>query len=480
MPVGKRPQSNSTLYTLLTFVGLFILCAAIAIIYYLKYEEQVGIAERAKQNLNEVVSQKELTNLGKIVGDKESGTYFGKMSKYLDSIAYLIIGGNVEDTSADVKVKKAQKQSKDMLELLSQENLITGVTATQLQGLIPAMKKLKNELDNRGSQIQAKQELLDQLNDQYADSLAIMKERENELKADKDKYKQQVEDVQSDYENLKTLLSQNSEQRLGTILKQLEDQKLSLKETEKDLLRVTAEKNRLESKMNLLSEQLAKIVPDPETDVAAFKPDGEIMLLDTATKTVHLNIGSDDHVYRGLTFAIYDKGTAIPKSGKGKAEIEVYDVEKNVSVARIIQSEFKNPIVLGDIVANLIWDSDQKNEFVVAGEFDLDRDGFIDGDAIDKIQALIANWGGSSSDSVSINTDYLVLGMAPRLLSRPTMEQMEIDPMAMEKYQKSLARLAKYNDAKDKANTLRIPIFNYERFLYFIGYKSQSIRPEAF
>ena len=40
MPPGKRRQSNAMLYTLITFVGLFIIATTVAVIYYVKAEEQ--------------------------------------------------------------------------------------------------------------------------------------------------------------------------------------------------------------------------------------------------------------------------------------------------------------------------------------------------------------------------------------------------------------------------------------------------------
>jgi len=170
----------------------------------------------------------------------------------------------------------------------------------------------------------------------------------------------------------------------------------------------------------------------------------------------------------------------IPKEGKGKAEIEVFDVRKNVSAARITRSEIKRPIVVDDIVANLIWDSDKTNRFVVTGEFDLNSDGDFDYDAVDKIKSLIKGWGGEVADAVSIDTDFLVLGRPPQVRGKPTLEEMEVDPMAMEKHEASLQKLAHYNQVKSQAQALSIPIFNTERFLHFVGYKSQAGREGSF
>jgi hypothetical protein len=39
MPAGKKYQSSAMLYTVVTFVALFIIAAAVAVVYYIKAEE---------------------------------------------------------------------------------------------------------------------------------------------------------------------------------------------------------------------------------------------------------------------------------------------------------------------------------------------------------------------------------------------------------------------------------------------------------
>ncbi len=276
------------------------------------------------------------------------------------------------------------------------------------------------------------------------------------------------------------MLTQSSEQQVQTLMGDLNQEKAAHKNTRQELLKTQAELGMAQDRMKRCQNELARIVPPPDSNVAAYKPDGKIILIDDQAKIVHLNIGSDDHVYPGLTFPVYDKTMPIPKDGKGKAEVEVFDVSKNISVARIIASKTKRPIVLDDIVANLIWDSDKTNVFVIVGQFDLDSDGSIDYDAFYKIKTLIEKWGGRVADTLSIETDFLVLGTQPRTLIRPTFEQIEIDPAAMEKYEDSLKNLAYYNEVQNQARALSIPVFNYERFLFFLGYKTQSRRAGAF
>jgi NAD-dependent DNA ligase len=282
-----------------------------------------------------------------------------------------------------------------------------------------------------------------------------------------------VNTIKQDYEELEALLKQSTEQQIQALTEQLEQEKVNSKELNDTLLKTQAELKMAEGVMRRAQQDVMRIKPPPDREVLAYKLDGKITLTDDRAKVVYLDIGSDDHVYRGLTFSVYDRGTPIPKDGRGKAEIEVFDVEETFSAARITRSEITKPILSGDIIANLIWDSDKTNVFVVAGDFDLDNEGDIDYDAIDRIKALIEKWGGSVADAVSIDTDFLVLGRVPKVLIRPTYEETEMDPTAMERYEASSKRLADYKELQKQAETLWIPIFKYERFLYFIGYKEQ-------
>ena len=98
----------------------------------------------------------------------------------------------------------------------------------------------------------------------------------------------------------------------------------------------------------------------------------------------------------------------------------------------------------------------------------------------DRIKTLVEKWGGQVADTISIDTDFVILGQAPQALQRPTLEQTEIDPQAMARYNASVQALNRYNGLKSQAQGLWIPVLTYEKFLYFIGYKGQINRAGAF
>ncbi len=482
MPLGKRQQTNAMLYTVVTFVGLFIIAASVAVIFYLKFEDQRKIAETAQTDYEKMVSSAEQRKgLGKIIGTiprRKSG--LGLMVEYLDQMTQTIIGGVAEDTSAEVKIDTVNIKVKDALELLAQGN--SGVTPDDPNtgGLVRVIEKMKFKNDELTAAMLALNDQLDQLRTRFDDAMATSFEKEQTLLDEKEKYQQQVNEIQTSYNELNALMEQTTEQQIQIIMTQLEQDRANSKRLNQQLLKTQAELKVAQDRVTYIHEKLQAIVPPPDNEITAFRPDGKIILLDERERIVSLNIGSNDRVYRGLTFSVYDKNIPIPRDGKGKAEIEVFNVTKNISTAKIMRSEKRKPIILDDIVANLIWDSEKINMFVVAGNFDLDGDGRLDSEAAYKIKTLIEKWGGKVVDDVSIDTDFVVLGKPPRTLRKPTFEQLEIYPAAMEKYDASLQKLNHYKEVRGLAQTLSVPIFNTERFLDFIGYSKRSGQAGAF
>ncbi len=478
MPPGKRQQSNTMLYTLIAFVGLFIIATAIAVIFYVKSEEHKKNAETLQSQINELATTSERSRIGELIGTKQGRkSWLGTMADYLDRAVALITGGVPQPTSAEVKVNEAGSKIKDVSTLVQEHIDISDPNKT---GLIQITEQLKTKLDNTIKARIELQEQFKQLQQRYEDDMKASADKEKELLSEKDKYQQLVNKIEKDYKDLEELLRKNTDEQVQSLRSQLLEERENLKTTNQELLKTQAELEMAQERMKSALEKLQEVKPLPDREVAAFKPDGEVILVDDQAKVVHLNIGSNDHVYRGLTFSVYHRNASIAKDGKGKAEVEVFDIAKNYSAARIIRSEINSPILEGDIVANLIWDSSKANVFAIAGEFDVDNDGVIDEDAVDKIQALIEKWGGRVTDTVSIDTDFLVLGNPPKVLRKPTPEELEINPTAMQKYDDSVRKLDHYKEVQNLAQSLWIPVFNYERFLYFIGYKERASTAGAF
>jgi len=474
MPARRRKQSNAMLYTLIIFVGLFIASTTVAVIYYVKAEEHRTARNNLQSTLTNLATDEEEANVGTKIPGK---TRLGTMIDYLDNTYTLIVGGVAEEKIANVKVNKANSEAQTALKL-AQEYI--DIADPNTIGLVPIIKGITAELQSTIKLQLDTQKSLEEKLAEFKNVNEANTQKEQALLAEKEKLLQDVEQAKQDYKELQDLLRQSTEEQVRNLTAELQEM-TAIKEALEDKLDLKeAELADAQQEMKLAKVAVAKIAPGPDMEALAYQPDGKIILVDNNAKVVHLNIGSNEHVYRGLTFTVYDRGTSVQQDGKGKAEIKVFDIAETHSAARIIDSELTKPILLDDIVANLIWDSTKTNVFVIAGDFDLDGDGYIDYNAVERITALIKKWGGRVDDTISIDTDFLMLGQIPLVSGRPTMEEQQLDPTAMQKYEASLQRLNQYNALQERAKILWIPIFTYDRFLYFIGYKTQSNQAGSF
>ncbi len=541
MPVRRRKQSNAMLYTLIIFVGLFIASTTVAVIYYVKAEEQRNAAETSQNELKDYATKLERDDVGKDVGTRLSGeSWLGTTIQHLDDMVTLIVGGVAEEKSAEVKVNNANSEAQKALELAGKYITISDPNTL---GLIPIIKAITAELQ---STIDLQLDTQKSLNERLAELKNINEantQKEQAMLAEKEKLLQDVEQAKQDYKELQDLLRKSTEEQVRNLTAQVQELTTTNETLEDRLDLKEAELAEARKEMKLAKDQIAKIEPGPDQEVLAYQPDGKIILVDNEAKTVHINIGSIHHVYPGLTFQVYDRGTTVKAHGIGKAEIQVFNVEKNYSMARILPAknyqvsirdlhqEFtdpeeialimltlekpynermkdfeekfakgspnrlriltnisdaheqrmnKSPIITDDIIANLIWDSTRINVFAIAGNFDLDGDGENDYNAIERIKALIEKWGGRVDDNITIDTDFLILGQKPMITGRPTLEEQQQDPTALQKYEAILQSLDQYNTTQERAQALWIPILTYDKFLYFIGYKTTSSQAGAF
>ncbi len=470
MAARQGTQSNAMLYTLITFVALFIIATVCSVVFYIKCEEYKTGAEDSKAKLDEV-ARAEKSSLTKVVGKPASGkSYLGTMTQLVDGLYTIILGKEVPaNTPATVKFNEITMATQATLDSLGADvNSALGKDGALLAHIADLQQKLEVAREEIETLKGSTANLQIDLNDA---SQQLGQEREQYL-ADLNKFQSDVDEIRDRFDGLKETwqnemndLEDGLKDKLEVAKENLRKKQLDLEQTEK----------KLEDTDKLLGEALVKIEkikPRPNIEVQAFKPDANIVRIDLQNGIVYLNVGTNNRIYRGLTFAIYDRNQPIPESGEGKAEIEVFQTNEQACAARIIKSDKKNPIVKEDIVANLIWDSETSNNFVVAGDFDMNNDGRVDSDGRQQVVEMVERWGGTIMDAVTVDTDFIVVGMTPKVLTRPSQDEIDIDPMAQQRYEQSLRKIGEYNALIKQANDLSVPVFNQNRFLYLIGFET--------
>jgi len=469
--------------------------------------------------MDNLANAEEFRQLGAIVGTKLPGqSQLGTMIRHLDQMVGLVKGSPVPPTSAEVKVAEAMKSVQPLLARVgtyiplpvtepnvADANAVAAapddanaaaadpntvatdagasmgaVVDPNRVSLTAVISDLLMELQHTIDQKAAVQQQLEDLRNRFDMAVADMQKTKETLTAQVGEYRQEVDQIKTDYNDLRMLVQRNSDEQIKILLDRVDKSEGSARQLNADLLKTQAELNVAQNRLQDALTTVGKIKPAPDQEAVAYKPDGKVILVDDSTSVIRINLGADDRVYRGLTFSVYDKGAGIPRDGKPKAEVEVFAVDKKVCAARITSSERKNPIHVDDLIANLIWDSNKENSFVIAGDFDIDGNGTVDYDASGKIEALIRKWGGGVTEDVSARTDYVILGTEPKVPPEPSLEAQTADPTAMDKYNAARQRLERYDQIRQQAQTLWVPVFSYERFLHFTGYASQIRKPGAF
>ena len=480
MPAGKPAQSNAMLYTVVTFVALFIIAATCAVIFYVKAEEYRTQKETADQNLRKFADPSEQGNIAKVVGKTAEGkSAVGSLAGHIDFLVAAITGESAEalkEINASEKVNNAGIELNKALKELGPDSLLATGGQTQAVSLLQQIRALKAELDKGRMAVATIQKRLDDLQGDFDAAQEAWRQAEAKLIAEKDNYQQLADKVQKQYDDLKAQMDRSTEEQVANVTAKLDAAREQLGEREAQIQTLQSKLTETETALNQQLAKLEAIKPKPDIEVAAFQPDAKIVRIDLQTGVVYLNLGSDDHVYVGLTFAVYDKNEPIPEDGQGKAEIEVFNVGQKVSAARISRSSVKKPIVPEDIVANLIWDPKVANDFVIVGDFDFNQDGRIDPEGAERIAELVGRWGGRIVENVAIDTDFVIVGDEPVVGTRPTGEDLNADPDVAQRYQRAVDRSARYTQLVARARELSVPVFNQKRFLYLIGYESLAKR----
>ena len=165
------------------------------------------------------------------------------------------------------------------------------------------------------------------------------------------------------------------------------------------------EKNQLENKLLAMDARMMEINTRNRIIRENLGPDGSVVGADDKLGLVYIDAGAKHGLKRGTRFKVWSYGKGRSKTQKG--EIEVRELKDDYAVCGVVDSFDKyNPIGKGDQISNVYFDRDKKVEFVFLGELP----GRYNNEEATRI--LLAK-GADVADSVSANTDFLVVGSKP-------------------------------------------------------------------
>lgn len=402
-------------------------------------KEIVTDSERNGDNLRKLINEAKPKSLASYfveqtaaLGEKTTGSGKDTPKTLADAIGKQLEGSSAGSLAAYIESLKAQ--------ITQLERRVTDAETAQaraladLQNEVGLTKKQKDDFDAAMAAVTG------DIN-KYKDAADQLRTKVNELTAG---MQAQVTSIKGGFED------------------QLAELNGRLTKSGDDLLKAQEKIRELTSK---LSGQTYK----PGDEAALV--DGEIIGLEPVENNVFINRGKNQKIVLGLTFEVYGSASAIrpDASGdypRGKATLEVIKIDDNSAVARIIRNPRGNPVVKGDVIANVVYDPKKSYKFMIYGNFDTNRDGRATPEEQAEIKALITEWGGAVVDSLGGDVDFLVLGAKP---IAPPQPPATAPPELVRAYLAERRKVAEYDTVLQQAIATSIPVLNQNRLYTLTG-----------
>jgi hypothetical protein len=189
--------------------------------------------------------------------------------------------------------------------------------------------------------------------------------------------------------------------------------------------------------------------------------DGEIRWVNQQQGIVWINLGRADNLPKQLQFSVWGRDENDVARSEHKAKIEVTDIlGDHLAEARIAEDNIADPILPGDKIYTPLWQPGRQERFAVAGFIDFNKDGNSDVRMLEElikrngaaIDALLGEDGKITGPGMTIETRYLVLGVAPE----------------------EKAAQEKYSEIRKQADLLGIETITLAKFLDHMGWKDPT------
>ncbi|HOF17636.1 MAG TPA: hypothetical protein PK082_01910 [Phycisphaerae bacterium] len=461
-------QRKSPPYLLIIFVFLFLVSATLAVLFYNNFQKAEKIAQdekAARKKLADAQDDSKIqgmirTHDQKIAKREVAPTVVAQLRKEIGDLAQKITGGLSTYEQAMAAAKKAED---DLTAAAEQKKL----RATGFAGL-------GNEVVDLLAKLEARAAEADALQLQLAEKEKELAKSKEELKVIQDDFQAKLAERDTKIQALEGNLKTEHDEYVAKIEKL--DQQAKQKESELNSRIATLtqrnqvlqlEVQRKDIQIEKLSNQIRDILrPIKDSDQVVQRPDGKVLRIIEGADRCYVDLGSKNRVVPGMTFTIYP-ASGIGKEDQGKAVVVLTTVSENVSEGRIVKGKSDDPVVAGDLIANVAFDQNRALTFVVEGDFDLLGTGRATEAGAQAVKDLIQRFGGKVVKTISVETDFVVMGVEPELPPKPG-ENAELSVHKL--YQEKMKLHDNYKNVQEMAMSMHIPVLNAGRFLALVGY----------
>ncbi|WP_437225464.1 hypothetical protein SH661x_004076 [Planctomicrobium sp. SH661] len=347
-----------------------------------------------------------------------------------------------------------------------QPNAASPTVAATLQSLRSALNAALQNVQERQTQL-----------------VAVQAELAQEIASHKNRVKELADSQAGSEDQLKSLVATRTEQlaqkdaetaKWRDEFRREQREKESLRD-ELDQVRKSkdSEIHDLENIVAFLRQKLNEL-----EDLSFDKADGAIVRVDNTTRSVWINLGSDDGIRPQVTFAVYTRSHEGFGRGNAdiKAKIEVTKVRgPHLSEARILKDDISRPIQADDPIYSPVWTKNAKEYFSFVGIVDMDGDGKSDRELLHNtlenansgIELEIDDLGNRVPEGagLSVKSKFLVIGKIEDPADFPG-----TDEAKQEQVRKILDE---YAVLTKEALRKGIKVITFNDFLNYMGYEQQ-------
>lgn len=456
-PAAARSSgSNGLLYGLIAFAILAALFAGLGIFAFTNLSKAQQDAAQAKQRLSA------FGNPPAFFADEARATgspVFQVMDKYRRDLATRVAG------DPEAVAPAIEERSKALLGQVAQRNP-NSVTADD--SLLTTIVALDRSLEQMRA---TNRELTQQVKDLQDANRAL----EEGVKQTRDEFEAQVAALREELGGVR----QRSEQAMAAKDQQLSELTASSTATGEEYSRARVDWQNREREFNIQLDKYALQIEDLQKRIGDLKgrgfdpnailtkADGRVIRAVPGSDVIYIGLGERQNIKPGMTFEIYSQTGDNRPSVRGKASVEVATVMAQTAECKVMRAEPGKPILEGDFCVNIAYEQSRKPKFVIRGDFDLNYDGQVDVDGVQRITSLIRQWGGQVVDDLDETTDFVVIGQAPYVPPVQTGQQASkvveslIDDQAIARSQ--------HADLIRRAQGLYIPVITQTQFLFLVG-----------
>lgn len=467
-----RQGRNSPPYALISFVFLWVLAMAGLVIFYIAWGKANQATLQAKQQLAQIASFRDQQNptirdmLANATGTK---TVIHQLQREIANLKFSIAGAQ---HAGAVKVAALTGSNGEIATTL-------GTAGMAGKSLLAAVASLKTQLDqaqalqaqykkawrNYEHQFTDAQSTFHSNSDAMNQKLAAARKRIDSLTAKLDAAKTSLASQATTFQ---TQISGQQQKFAGDLRKQFVAKQQYQQEVVARNLTIK----------NLQHQIQGLRAPTQGANAILSQADGKILRVSAVDNLAYLNIGANDHLSVGQTFAVYSPqlGVGSGTNSGGKGSIVVTKVGPYASVARITHVATNQALFPGDLIANPVFSSDlnRKYHFVVSGDFDLNGNGVPTAQGRRQIISLIKQWGGVIDKKLTSQTDFLVLGSPPAKASLSFGAASQAPVSTAVAGLQTQAQI-NYDTLQATAQGFSVPILDANRFLAMIGYYTHPL-----